>query len=110
MKKVFLCGLVAFATLYAYAGHVIVVKDGSGDCQSQTEVIIDDDGRTEVINVITGDEVVVLVKDDNGHIIYSFSLTAESDGGCPVYIPSLSLGWRAEIWVNNQLLYSYYDF
>lgn len=110
MKKVLLSVFVALATQFAYAGdHVIVVKDGSGDCKAQTEIKIDDDGRTEVINVITGDVVKVMVKDIYGHIAYSFLVTAEEDGGYPVYIPALSFGWHAEIWVNNQLVYTFYE-
>lgn len=110
MKKVLLSVFVALATQFAYADdHVIVVKDGSGECKAQTEIKIDDDGRTEVINVITGDVVKVLVKDYHGHTISSFSLTAREDGDCPVYIPELSFGWHAEIWVNNQLFYIIYE-
>lgn len=40
---------------------------------------------------------------------YSFLVTAEEDGGYPVYIPALSFGWHAEIWVNNQLVYTIYE-
>ena len=110
MKKVLLSVFVAMATQFAYAGdHVIVVKDGSGDCKAQTEIKIDDDGRTEVVNVITGDVLKVMVKDIYGHVIYSFLMTAEEDGGYPVYIPALSFGWHAEIWVNNQLVYTFYE-
>ena len=110
MKKVLLSVFVALATQFAYAGdHVIVVKDGSGDCKAQTEIKIDDDGRTEVINVITGDVVKVLVKDSQGRIISSFTLTAEEAGGIPVAIPSLLQGEHVEIWVNNRLVYFYFD-
>ena len=110
MKKVLLSVFVALATQFAYAGdHVIVVKDGSGDCKAQTEIKIDDDGRTEVINVITGDVVKVLVKDSQGRIISSFTLTAEEAGGIPVAIPSLLPGEHVEIWVNNRLVYFYFD-
>ena len=110
MKKVLLSVFVALATQFAYAGdHVIVVKDGSGDCKAQTEIKIDDDGRTEVINVITGDVVKVLVKDSQGRIISSFTLTAEEAGGIPVAIPSLLQGEHVEIWVNNRLIYFYFD-
>lgn len=110
MKKVLLSVFVALATQFAYAGdHVIVVKDGSGDCKAQTEIKIDDDGRTEVINVITGDVVKVLVKDSQGRIISSFTLTAEEAGGIPVAIPSLLPGEHVEIWVNNRLIYFYFD-
>lgn len=106
MKKILLSVFVALATQFAYAGdHVIVLKDGSGINQGEYVVEIDDDGRTEIINVITGDVVKVLVKDYHGHTISSFSLTAREDGDCPVYIPELSFGWHAEIWVNNQLFY-----
>lgn len=91
-----------------YAGnHVIVVKDGNDQGSTQTGVNIDDDGWIETINVITGDAVAVLVKDLDGNIIYSFSLTAEETGGYPVIIPSLSDGWYVEIWLNNKLVYSY---
>lgn len=110
MKKVLLNVFVALATQFAYAGdHVIVVKDGKEGCNVQTEVTIDDDGRTEIINLITCDVVKVLVKDYYGHTISSFSLTAREDGDCPVYIPELSFGWHAEIWVNNQLVYIIYE-
>ena len=110
MKKVLLSVFVALATQFAYAGdHVIVLKDGSGINQGEYVVEIDDDGRTEIINVITGDVVKVLVKDYHGHTISSFSLTAREDGDCPVYIPELSFGWHAEIWVNNQLFYIIYE-
>ena len=110
MKKVLLNVFVALATQFAYAGdHVIVVKDGKEGCNVQTEVTIDDGGRIEVINVITGDVVKVLVKDIYGHIANSFLMTAEEDGDCPVYIPALSFGWHAEIWVNNQLVYTFYE-
>ena len=110
MKKVFLSVFVALATQFAYADdHVIVVKDGSGECKAQTEIKIDDDGRTEVINVITGDVVKVLVKDSQGRIISSFTLTAEEAGGIPVAIPSLLPGEHVEIWVNNRLVYFYFD-
>lgn len=106
MKKLFLSVFVALATQFAFAGdHVIVIKDGTGIHQGEYVVEIDDDGRTEVINVNTGDVVKVMVKDVYGHIAYSFIMTAEEDGGCPVYIPALSFGWHAEIWVNNQLVY-----
>ena len=110
MKKVLLSVFVALATQFAYADdHVIVVKDGSGECKAQTEIKIDDDGRTEVINVITGDVVKVLVKDSQGRIISSFTLTAEEAGGIPVAIPSLLPGEHVEIWVNNRLVYFYFD-
>ena len=110
MKKVLFSLLVSLATQLAYAGdHVIVVRDNDDELKPQTVVKIDDDGRTEIINVITGDEVTVLIKDLNGHIISSFSLIAEEDGGYPVTIPSLALGWCAEIWVNNQLVYTFYE-
>ena len=88
---------------------MIVVRSDDLGHKQQTEVTIDDDGRTEVINVITGDVVKVLVKDIYGHIANSFLMTAEEDGDCPVYIPALSFGWHAEIWVNNQLVYTFYE-
>lgn len=110
MKKGIINLFLALATQFAYAGdHVIVVKDDNPGHKQQTVVTIDDDERLEIINVITGDEVTVLVIDENGNSIYSFSLTAEEDGDCPVYIPTLSLGWHAEIWVNNQLVYTFYE-
>jgi hypothetical protein len=110
MKKVLLSVFIALATQFAYAGdHVIVIKDGTGVNQGEYVVEIDDGGRTEVINVITGDVVKVLVKDIYGHIANSFLMTAEEDGDCPVYIPALSFGWHAEIWVNNQLVYTFYE-
>ena len=110
MKKVLFSVLVSLATQFAFAGdHVIVVRDVDKGVNNQTMIKIDDDGRTEIINVITGDEVNVLIKDFYGHIISSFSLIAEEDGGYPVTIPSLVLGWRAEIWVNNQLVYTFYE-
>lgn len=110
MKKVFFNVFVALCTLSAYAGdHVIVVRSDDLGHKQQTEVTIDDDGRTEVVNVITGDVVKVMVKDIYGHIANSFLMTAEEDGDCPVYIPALSFGWHAEIWVNNQLVYTFFE-
>ena len=110
MKKVLLSLFVAMATQFAYAGdHVIIVCDEDKGAKGYTEIKIDDDGRTEVVNVITGDVVKVMVKDIYCHIAYSFLVTAEEDGGYPVYIPALSFGWHAEIWVNNQLVYTIYE-
>lgn len=110
MKKVFLSVFVALCALSAYAGdHVIVVKSDDLGHKHQTEVTIDDDGRTEIINVITGDVVKVLVKDSQGCIVSFFTLTAEEAGGIPVAIPSLLPGEHVEIWVNNRLIYFYFD-
>ena len=110
MKKLFFSLIVAFAAQFSYAGdHVIIVADEEKGSRNQTEVILGNDDWTETINVITGDEVAVLLKDLDGNIIYSFSLTAEETGGYPVTIPSLSDGWYVEIWVNNKLVYSYYE-
>lgn len=110
MKKFFFNVFVALCTLSAYAGdHVIVVRSDDLGHKQQTEVTIDNDGNTEIINVITGDVLKVMVKDIYGHVIYSFLMTAEEDAGYPVYIPALSFGWHAEIWVNNQLVYTIYE-
>lgn len=110
MKKVLFCVCLALSTLYSYAGnHVIVVKNDDLGHKQHTEVTIDDDGRTEIINVITGDVVKVLLKDSYNRTISSFLLTAKEDGGYPIYIPALSPGWHAEIWVNNQLVYTFYE-
>lgn len=110
MKKLFLSVFVVLCALSVYAGdHVIIVCDEDKGPKGQAEIKIDDDGRTEFINVITGDVVKVLIKNHLGHTFSSLSLTAEEDGGCPVYIPALSFGWYAEIWVNNQLVYTFYE-
>lgn len=110
MKKVLLSLFVAMATQFAYAGdHVIIVCDEDKGAKGYTEIKIDDDGRTEIINVITGDVVKVLVKDSQGCIVSFFTLTAEEAGGIPVAIPSLLPGEHVEIWVNNRLIYFYFD-
>lgn len=110
MKKIILFALVVLSSSLCNAdNHVLVVHNKEYNVEGQTEVHIEDDGWTETITLVTGDQVNVYLKDLLGNIIFSFSLTAEQDGDCPIQMPVLEEGSYVEIWVNNRLVYSYFD-
>lgn len=64
MKKILLITLVVLSSLFCYAdNHVLVVRNKGNDMEGQTELHIEDDGWTETITLVTGDQVNVYLKD-----------------------------------------------